>query len=158
MIILALGSMVGAVGLILVGVPPSAEELARLSVYLLFTVVYTTLWLGLAMLCSVLCKHAATSAPIVIAVWIFLTMFATMISTAVASIVYPIDGIQGFYNMVDNYQPELNLNRVSPYYLYCEAVSTLLNPNVRTIGITTQASLSGALVSYLSFDQNVLLV
>ena len=59
---------------------------------------------------------------------------------------------------MSNYELQLSLSRTSPYYLYCEAVSTLLNPNVRTIGITTQESLSGALASYLSFDQSLLLV
>ncbi len=156
--VFALGIGVGALGLMTLGVPPGAEELARLLTYLLYTVVYASLWLALSILCSTLCSHAATSALIVIAVWIFLTMFATMISGAIAAAVYPIDGIEGFFNMTANYELEQTLNRLSPYYLYCEAVSTLLNPNVRTIGITTQASLSGALASYLSFDQSMLLV
>lgn len=60
--------------------------------------------------------------------------------------------------MYDNYALQLTLNRCSPYYLYCEAATTLLNPNVRTPGITTQASYSGAVASYLSFDQSVLLI
>lgn len=154
----ALGIGVGALGLATIGVPPSGEELMRIGAYLLFTVVYTALWLALAMLCSVLCRHAATSALIVIAVWIFLTMFATMIAGAIADMAYPTDGIMGFANMMDNYELELTLNRISPYYLYCEAVSTLLSPNVRTLGITTQSSLSGAIASYLSFDQSLLLV
>ncbi len=158
LMIFTLGIGVGALGLVCIGVPPSGEEVARLAVYLLYTVVYTALWMALAMLCSVLCRHTATSALIVIAAWIFLTMFATMIASVIANLVYPIDGIMGFANMLDNYELETTLNRFSPYYLYCEAVSTLLNPNVRTIGIATQASLSGALASYLTFDQSVLLV
>ena len=125
---------------------------------MLLTVVYTGLWLGLAMLCSVLCRHAATSALIVIAAWIFFTLFATMVVEIIANVVYPVEGMQGYYNIYSNYALQLNLNRISPYYLYCEAVSTLLNPNVRTIGITTQQSLSGAIASYLSFDQSVLLI
>ena len=158
MMIFTIGVGVGALGLACIGVPPSGEELARIAVYLIFTVVYTALWMALAMLCSVLCSHAATSALIVIAAWIFLTMFATMIASVAANIVYPTDGIMGFANLMDNHELELTVNRLSPYYLYCEAVSTILNPNVRTIGITTTSSLSGALASYLTFDQSVLLV
>lgn len=158
MIVFTLGTTVGALGLVCIGVPPGGEEMARILVYLLFTVVYTALWMALAMLCSVLCRHAATSALIVIAVWIFFTMFATMIAGAIADSVYPTEGLMGLMNLMDNYELEQSLNRLSPYYLYCEAVSTILNPNVRTIGITTQASLSGALASYLTFDQSVLLV
>ena len=141
-----------------VGIPPEAEELLRIGAYLLLTVVYTSMWLGLSMLCSVLCRHAATSALIVIALWIYLTLFASMVVSVIANLAYPLDGIMGFYNAMDNYQLQLTLERASPYYLYCEAASTLLNPNIRTVGITTQASMSGALASYLTFDQSLLLI
>ena len=134
------------------------EELLRIFSYLVLTAVYTALWLGISILCSTLCKHAATSALIVIAVWIYLTLFASMVVSIIANIAYPLDGIQGYYNMYNNYELQLSLERTSPYYLYCEAATTLLNPNVRTIGITTQASVSGAIASYLSFDQSLLLV
>ncbi len=158
LMIVFLGVMVGGIGLVVIGVPPSAEEIARIAVFLLFTAVYTALWLALSMLFSVLCRHAATSALISIALWIFLTLFATMIVEIAANMIYPLEGIAGFYNMYDNYNLQQRLNRLSPYYLYCEAASTLLNPNVRTLGITTQASISGAVASYLSFDQSLLLV
>ena len=152
------GIMVGGLGLAILGIPPVGEELLRIFSYLVLTAVYTALWLGVSILCSTLCKHAATSALIVIAVWIYLTLFASMVVSIIAYIAYPLDGIQGYYNMYSNYELQLSLERTSPYYLYCEAASTLLNPNVRTIGITTQASVSGAIASYLSFDQSLLLV
>ena len=158
MMILFVGVMAGGLGLVCIGIPPSGEELMRIIAYLLFTVVYTSLWLGLAMLCSVLCRHTATSALIVIAIWIYFTLFADMIVQIAANILYPLDGIEGYFNMMDNYQLQLDLSRTSPYYLYCEAASTLLNPNVRTLGITTQASYSGAIASYLSFEQSLLLI
>ena len=158
MMIFFVGVLAAGLGLAVIGIPPSGEELARIPAYLLFTVVYTSLWLALAMLCSVLCRHAATSALIVITVWIFFTLFFSMIASIIANLVYPLEGIQGYYNMFSNYQLELSLNRVSPYYSYCEAASTLLNPNIRTTGITTEASLSGALASYLTFDQSLLLI
>ena len=158
MMIMFLGLMVGGIGLVCIGIPPTGEELARIFVYLLLTAVYTALWLALSMLFSVVSKHAATSALITIAIWIFFTLFATMVVQIIANLIYPLDGIAGYYNMYDNYSLQLTLDRFSPYYLYCEAASTLLNPNVRTLGITTQASYSGAVASYLSFDQSVLLI
>ncbi len=158
MMIFFVGIMIGGLGLAILGIPPEGEELLRLLSYLALTAVYTALWLGLAILCSTLCRHAATSALIVIAVWIYLTLFASMVVSIIANIAYPLEGIQGYYNMYSNYELQLSLERISPYYLYCEAATTLLNPNVRTIGITTQASVSGAIASYLSFDQSLLLV
>lgn len=152
------GGLAGGLGLICIGIPPSGEELLRILSYLLLTLFYTSMWMGIAMLCSTLCRHAATSALIVIALWIYFTLFATMVTEIIANICYPLEGIEGYYNLLGNYELQLTLNRVSPYYLYCEAISTLLNPNVRTIGITTTESLSGALASYLTFDQSVLLI
>jgi len=152
------GILVGGLGLMSIGIPPGQEEILRIASYLLMTVFYTSMWMGIAMLCSTLCRHAATSALIVIALWIFFTLFATMVTEIVANICYPLEGIEGYYNLMDNYELQQTLNRTSPYYLYCEAVSTLLNPNVRTIGITTTESISGAIASYLSFDQSLLLV
>ena len=152
------GILVGGLGLLSIGIPPGQEEILRIASYLLMTVFYTSMWMGIAMLCSTLCRHAATSALIVIALWIFFTLFATMVTEIVANICYPLEGIKGYYNLMDNYELQQTLNRTSPYYLYCEAVSTLLNPNVRTIGITTTESISGAIASYLSFDQSLLLV
>ncbi len=152
------GILVGGLGFLSIGIPPGQEEILRIASYLLMTVFYTSMWMGIAMLCSTLCRHAATSALIVIALWIFFTLFATMVTEIVANICYPLEGIEGYYNLMDNYELQQTLNRTSPYYLYCEAVSTLLNPNVRTIGITTTESISGAIASYLSFDQSLLLV
>lgn len=158
LMIFFIGILCGALVLIVVGIPPSGEELLRLASYLLLTSFYTMLWLGLSILFSVLCRHAATSALIVIALWIYLTVFASMVSSVVANLFYPTEGIQGYYNTLSNYDLQLTLQRTSPYYLYNEAATTLLNPDVRFIGYTTTNALYGALESYLSFGQSVLLV
>ena len=158
LLVFAEGVLVGGVGLTVIGVPPTGEELLRVFSYLLLTAFYTMLWLGLAMLFSVLCKHAATSALIVIALWIYLTVFASMVASIIANLRYPLDGIQGYYNTLGNYELQLALERVSPYYLYSEAATTLLNPDVRFIGFTTTDALSGALEGTLSFEQSALLV
>ena len=59
---------------------------------------------------------------------------------------------------MSNYQLELALNRISPYYLFSEAASTILNPSVRSIGIVTMSSIQGAVVGTLPFTQSLLLV
>lgn len=108
------GIMVGGLGLAILGIPPVGEELLRIFSYLLLTAVYTALWLGVSILCSTLCKHAATSALIVIAVWIYLTLFASMVVSIIANIAYPLDGIQGYYNMYSNYELQLSLSVPHP--------------------------------------------
>lgn len=61
-------------------------------------------------------------------------------------------------NTLDNYTLELNLNRISPYYLYSEAVSTIMNPSVRSVNVVTMDQLIGALSGNLSLGQSLLLV
>ena len=61
-------------------------------------------------------------------------------------------------NVMSNYQLDLLLNRISPYYLFSEAATTILNPNVRAIGVVTMSSYSGAIAGSLSFGQSLLLV
>ena len=61
-------------------------------------------------------------------------------------------------NEMDNYTCKLNINRISPYYLFGEATATLLNPEIRTINAVTMAQLTGALTSTLSVGQSILLV
>ena len=60
--VLSMGLFIGAVGILKTGIPPTAEEVGRAAVFLLFTAVYICFWLSLSILFSVLCRHAATSA------------------------------------------------------------------------------------------------
>lgn len=155
---MALGLMMSGLELAMIGVPPEPEEIARVLVYLAYTAIYMALWLAAAMFLSVLCRHAATSALISIAVWIYVTLFASMVSGIVANVIYPVSGIMGFENLLKNYTLTMGLNRISPYYLYIEAISTILNPNVRALMIPTEKAYSGAIAGYLSLDQSLILI
>ena len=77
----------------------------------------------------------------------------------IANAIYPIDTEwEGMFNSVSNYELELNLNRISPYYLYSEAVSTIMSPSVRSVNAVTMDQLVGAISGYLSLGQSLLLV
>lgn len=156
--VLSMGGMIGAIGLLAIGIPPSAEEVGRILVFLLFTGVYICFWLGLSILFSVLCRHAATSALAVIACWLFFAIFLGLLAGIIAAALYPLEGIKGMLNMADYYRCEQYINRLSPYYLYGEAVTTILNPGVRSVGLVTNAQLDGAVAGYLPFGQSLLLV
>ena len=156
--VLAMGGMVSAIGLLAIGIPPSIEEVGRILVFLLFTGVYICFWLALSLLFSVICRHAATSALAVIACWLFFTIFMSLLAGIIASALYPLDGYMALFNTVDNYKWNMYLNRISPYYLYGEAVTTILNPGVRSISLVTTSQLEGAVAGYLPFGQSLLLV
>ncbi len=157
-IVFSLGLYVGGAGLLLIGVPPSMEEVLRVLVFLVIACVYLCFWLALSILFSVICRHAATAALAGIAVWLFLSLFMSLVASGLANMVYPLDGMEGMFNTASNYGMELALNRISPYYLFSEAASTVLNPNVRSIGVVTMSQIEGALAGALPLRESLLLV
>ena len=76
MMVFSMGILIGAVGMLVTGIVPTTEELARIFVFLLLTCVYICFWLGLALLFSVICKNAATSAMISISIWLFFSLLS----------------------------------------------------------------------------------
>lgn len=157
-IVVFLGLYISGAGLLLIGVPPSAEEVLRIAAFLVLTIVYMSLWLALAVIFSVVSRHAATAALACIAIWLFLSLFMSLVASGVANALYPLEGIEGYANIMSNYELNLALNRISPYYLFSEAATTILNPSVRSIGIVTASQYSGAVASSLSFGQSLLLI
>ena len=157
--VISTGVLIGAVGFLKIGILPSGEELVRVAVYLLYTIVYICFWLSISMLFSVVCRHSATSALASIALWIFFAIFMSLLASIIANGLYPVDNdYNALYNSLSNYNCELYLNRVSPYYLYSEAVSTILNPGVRAVNAVTVSQLVGAIDGYLPLGQSLLLV
>lgn len=159
MITYAAGIAVGACGVLATGLKPEAEEVLRILIFLTFTVIYISFWLALSIFFSVICRHAATSALASIAVWMFFAIFMSLLATIIAGAVYPVNNeYNAMVNALNNYSLELGLNRISPSYLYSEAVSTIMNPSVRTVNIVTVDQLVGAISGYLSLGQSLLLV
>jgi ABC-2 type transport system permease protein len=110
------------------------------------------------MLFSVICRHAATSALASIACWLVCAIFISLIAGIVANAIFPVGDNSDVTAQINNYTLNLGLNRISPYYLFSEAASTIMNPSVRSINVVTMESLSGAISGYLSFGQSLLLV
>lgn len=158
-VIFSVGIGLGALGMLATGLVPGMEEVLRILIFLIFTVVYIAFWLALSILFSVVCRHAATSALASISLWIFFSIFMSLVASIIANGVYPVnDQYSAMINGLANYNLNLNLNRISPYYLYSEAVSTIMNPSVRSVNAVTVNQLTGAISGYLSLGQSLLLV
>ena len=158
-VIFSMGIALGAVGMAATGLVPDVEEVFRILIFLFFTVVYIAFWLAMSILFSVICRHSATSALASISVWIFFAIFMSLVANIVANAVYPVnDQYSAMINSLNNYTLNQNLNRISPYYLYSEAVSTIMNPSVRSVNVVTVSQLTGAISGYLSLGQSLLLV
>lgn len=150
--------IVGGVGLTLLGVPPSAEEVARLLVWILVTALYVGVWLAVAQLFSVLFKQAATSALASIAVWLFFTVFFSLLVGLAANAVAPAGTNATDAELLRHEQVQDQLSRLSPVTLYGEATAALLDPTVRSVGVLVYEQVDRALVSPLGFGQSLILI
>ena len=155
----ALGFLVVGIGLIAIGIPPTPEEFLRIVFFILLSVCYVAFWLNLAIFFSVQFRQAATSALACIAVWLFFSVFYNMIVNLIAKAIAPPDityaseyRIVAFQNFI------LNLMRVAPSQLFNDAATTLLVPNVRSLGPLTMEQVQGALPSPLPLGQSLLIV
>jgi len=154
--------LVAGVGLRMIGVPPTAEEVLRLMAFLAVGIVYGAFWLGLAMLFSIFFQRVATSALASISVWIFFIFFMVMIASLIANMVAPVDDQSTRQELFRNAEISLIALRVSPIMLFSEATSVLLVPAARTMGQLLQMEISEAtarmLPNPLPLGQSLLMV
>jgi len=150
--------IVAGVGIVRLGIIPTAAEIARLLIWLIVAVLYVGFWLAFATLCSVILRRASSSALVAIATWLVLALFAALLVQLLAGVLAPAPAGADAQAVLHNAQVEQNLARVSPITLYEEATNALLDPEIRAVGIVTIQQLDRAVVSDLSLGQSVLLV
>jgi ABC-2 type transport system permease protein len=138
--LIALWLLVVGLGLIMLGVPPGGEEMARAFIFLLVTIAYAGVWLALAMLLSVIFRSAATAALVSLGLWLFITIIWPALVPAIAEAVVPVDSQEA---LVITAQA---LARLSPSTLFGECVLALLNPTTRTLGPVYLSQLQGAVM------------
>ncbi|HHY78285.1 MAG TPA: ABC transporter permease [Clostridiales bacterium] len=158
LMVFVLGVAIGALGIIMTGVPPTVDELFRIFTYLVLTIFYMSFWLALSQLFSILFKQTATSALAVIAVWLFLAIFLGLLINVLADFLYPLNSTSTLDIALKNSKMKLYLNRISPTTLYDETTITLLNPGVRSLGFVSQEQLIGAIPSALPFLQSLMII
>ena len=159
LMILALGLLVGGLGLQLIGVPPTLEEFLRLAAFFAVTIVYVGFWMSLSILFSTVLRQTVASALASLAVWLFFSIFAGLLFGLVADAVAPVRDPQDPEQVLANTVWQNNLNRLSPTLLYSEAVQTLLNPEVRALGPLLLEQVIGAVPGApLPLGQSLLLI
>ena len=158
LVVFGLGLLTGGLGLLVFGVPPTVEELLRILVYLVLSVVYISFWLALSLLFSILFRQTTTSALAGIALWLFFTLFAVFFVGMIANAIFPLSESSPAQQVLANARLEIWLGRISPNALYYEATVTLLNPSVRALGFVMLDQLYGAIDAPLSFGQSLLLI
>ena len=148
----------GGAGLLMIGVPPTMEEATRAIVFILMTAVYVSFWLALSTAFSVVCKHMATSAIGGIAVWMFLTMFMARVVNGIVEAIYPANKLGNINDLIKSYTLQLTLSRISPYYLFVEASTTIMDPSIHSIGIVTTSQMESVMPTPVALDQSLMLI
>jgi ABC-2 type transport system permease protein len=138
--LLALWLLVIGLGLFLLGLPPSGEELARAFIFLFVTIAYAGVWLALAMLCSIIFRSAATAALVALGLWLFLTLIWPALAPAIVVAFAPSSDEETLI-LAAQY-----LARLSPSNLFGEVVLAILNPTTRTLGPVYLSQLQGAVL------------
>jgi ABC-2 type transport system permease protein len=140
--------LVIGLGLVMIGIPPGAEEIGRAVVFLLVTIAYAGVWLALALLFSILFRSAATAALVTLGLWLLITFIWPVLAGAVAQIVVPPDPRYSALGLQTPGTVELEqiLARFSPSTLYAEVVVALLDPTTRALGPIYLSQLQGAVL------------
>jgi ABC-2 type transport system permease protein len=147
----ALTVFVSGVGVFRLGISPTGAEVARIAIWLLFTIAYVGFWLAVAILASVTIRRAATAALSVMGVWLTLTLFGGLLFQAIGSVMGGDDALAAA-------RAQVAVSRISPVTLFQEVTSLLLDPTQRAVGIVTYAQVDRAVVSTLNLVQSVLVV
>lgn len=152
--------IVGGLGLRIVGVPPTGEEVVRILGFVAISILYGGFWLALAVLFSVFFRRTATSMLASLAVWIVFFFFLSVIAGAIADGVVPVDSSSSIEDFTRNATIEGALSRISPCTLYGEATMGLLTPELGTLNpaMLIVSTYSGRMSNPLPLEESLIIV
>lgn len=135
-VLVAIVLIISGLGIRLIGVVPGAEEIWRLVIYLIASLLYIAFWLGISILFSVVFRSTATSALASLAVWIFFSFFISLGAGFLADAITPVSqsGPGGVdpEMLIKHEQVQRITSLFSPMTLYGDATSTILDPMRKT--------------------------
>jgi len=134
-VLVAIVLIISGLGIRLIGVVPGAEEVSRLVIYLIASILYIAFWLGISILFSVVFRSTATSALASLAVWIFFSFFISLGAGFLADAMAPIGQSGAGMDptlVVKHEQVQRTISLFSPITLYNDATITILDPLRKT--------------------------
>jgi ABC-2 type transport system permease protein len=112
--------------------------------------------MGLSILFSVLTRRVSSSLLASVGLWLFFGFFYLIVAPSIANLIAPTsDG--SVESLVRNYTLQLTFLRISPNYLFMEAASSLLQPQLG-IGILLEMMGSSVEAQPLSLGQSMVQV
>jgi len=156
--------VITGLGLIVLGIIPGLEEIWRIMIYLVISIIYISFWLGVSILFSILFRSTATSALAALAVWIFFSFFISLGASVLAN---------ALTSEPAGDDPQVVMRRAnivkafiltSPMELYREATATIIDPTRKstprsmvTVGPLETLSMS-RFAGPLPLSQSILIV
>jgi ABC-2 type transport system permease protein len=143
-VMVSLVLIISGLGIRLIGVVPGAEELGRLLIYLVLSILYISFWLGAAILFSVVFRSTATSALASLAVWIGLSFFVGLGGSLLADAIAPMNQTADMAQAQDSFVKNADVQRaaslLSPATLYGDRWRDSHSPASRTLSRFPRAS------------------
>ena len=161
-VLVAVVLVISGFGIARLGIVPAASEVARVVVWLLFTIVWVSLWLAFGLLLSVVIRRAATAALAGFGIWLLLQIFGQLLVGLVTQVVAPYSTAATAQDAVSLKNLSDTITRIIPLTLYEEGSRVILNPSQTTV--STPATLGqlqqyqNQIPSLLSLQQSLLLV
>ena len=158
----ALVAVTAGLGIIRLGIIPSAEELARVVAWFMATVLYASFWLAFALLLSVVIRGAASAALVGFGTWLGLILFGAFLLPLAANALFPPNTAGTANDYFASTTAQQLFLRISPATLYQDIVLALMNPATKSVlgvgNLGQYVSSQEVLPSMLSLDQSILLV
>jgi ABC-2 type transport system permease protein len=120
--------VITGLGLIVLGIIPGLEEIWRIFIYLLISIIYISFWLGVAILFSILFRSTATSALAALAVWIFFSFFISLGANVLANAFASESADVGAETVMRRAKIVRAFVLASPMQLYTDATATIIDP------------------------------
>jgi ABC-2 type transport system permease protein len=155
--------VITGLGLTVLGIVPGLDELCRIIIYLIISIIYISFWLGVAILFSILFRSTATSALAGLALWIFFSFFITIGANVLAGALTPEAGAANQDALFRRARIVKTFTLISPMALYTDATATIIDPmrkSVRSItAVGPMENISMARFSGpLNLSQSILIV
>jgi ABC-2 type transport system permease protein len=154
---------ISGLGLLTIGVVPGMEEVLRIFMYFLLSLLYVSFWLGVAILFSILLRSVTTSALASLAAWMFFSFLIPLGASAISGAASPLNGETNTAYVLRAAEIERSISLVSPMRLYMECMAVIVDPLRQTtsaiiaVGRDEQVSLS-RFAGPLPLEQSLLMI
>jgi ABC-2 type transport system permease protein len=157
-VLTALWLLVIGLGILMLGLPPSTDEVLRGLAFLAAAIAYGGVWLALALLFSVMFRSAATAALAALAVWLLFAFFWQMLVPLVTMAIAPPDAYDP-YSLLHSVHVAMDASRLSPNTLFSETTLAFLDPSTRALGPVLATQAQGVIPGApLPLSQSIILV